>query len=47
MNDQFNHKWDDATPIFISDSGSSILGLSNEVYISSVAQEVFEKMSKN
>ena len=38
---------DDATPIFISESGSSILGLSNEVYISSVAQEIFEKMGKN
>jgi hypothetical protein len=38
---------EDATPIFISDSGSSIIGLSNEVYKISVAQGFPEKMGKN
>ena len=37
---------EDATPIFMSDSGSSILGLSNEVHIMSVVQEVSEKIAK-
>ena len=37
---------DDATPIFISDSGSSISGLSNEVHNMSVVQEVSEKIVK-
>ena len=37
---------DDATPSFISDSSSCILGLSNKVYNISVVQGVPEKMAK-
>ena len=37
---------DDATPIFTSDSGSSVLGLSNEVHNVSEVQGFSEKMGK-
>ena len=46
MLSEVGNPFDDATPIFTSDSGSSISELSNEVYNMYVVQVVSEKMGK-